>query len=162
GIEERLGWVAKVRDQNPDIDLLKVDYLPESPSLARVKFDGLAEDARARGIHNFKAEICIAKIGHGPDHNVAQLGAGYLAAATVARRAAEESGEANGIAEAKAKIYQARAREIATDSSLVWFALWNLKENEAVFRYGLAQSTHAFLKELKGYDQLFRSPLAFC
>ena len=63
-INERLGWLNR-HALNADLDLLAVDYLPESESLDQVDFGALPEDAQSMVIANMKAYQRVRAIGAG-------------------------------------------------------------------------------------------------
>ena len=160
-IRERIGWIDRVRALNPDIDLLAVDYMPGSETLARVKFDGLPEEARAMVASNFKAYQRLRQTGAGTADGLALLKGGYRSATALARSRPSEIAERTGLLEPVAQSYAAQAANRATEAALSWFAFHDLERDAyAVGNRSLMQAP-AYLRQLAGYEQLFGSP-NFC
>ena len=156
-IKERVAWVDRVRELNPDLDLFAIDYLPESESLKQVKFDGLPDDAQSMVVANLKAYQRVQSVGAGALGGIELLKAGYRSATAIARSLPAEIAEKTGLPLAEARTYHAQAECKATDAALTWFAFHDLERDARTFKHRAFLDPPAYLKKLTGYAELFGS-----
>jgi hypothetical protein len=160
-IKERVAWIDRVSELNPDLDLFAIDYLPDSESLKQVKFDGLSDDARSMVVSNLKAYQRMKSVGAGPLGGIELLKAGYRSATALARSLPAEVAEQTGLPVAEVRAYHAQAERKATDAALTWFAFHDLERDARTLKHRAFLDPPAYLKQLTSYDQLFGSP-NFC
>lgn len=160
-LKERVAWVERVYELNPDLDLLAIDYLPESESLPQVKFEGLSDEARLMVVANFKAYQRVQAIGAGALGSLELLKAGYRSATALARSLPDEIAEKSGLPVAQVRAYHAQAERKATDAALSWFAFHDLERDARTINHRALLGPPAYLKKLTGYADLFGS-LDFC
>ena len=161
-VQERVSWIDRVRALNPDLDLFRVDYLPDSQSFAQVQFGELGDDARSMVAAEFKAFQRLQTIGASADDSVALLSAGYGSATALALSLPSEVAEQTGLPLSFVYDLHAVAEQKATDASLTWFAFHDLERDVRVLNHGtLPRPPAAYLKRLKGYGASFAGP-TFC
>ncbi|MCL4240062.1 MAG: hypothetical protein KJ048_01815 [Dehalococcoidia bacterium] len=119
-ISTRVGWVERVLTLNSDLDLLAVDYAPESPSLAEVEFDGLSAEERSMVIENLKAYQRIQSTGAGAADGIKLLQAGYRSATEIAESLPSEIAVRSGLTLAEARGYHAMAVTQGDRGSVRW------------------------------------------
>lgn len=161
GLKKRVAWFDRAHELNPDLDLLAIDYLPESESLPSVKFDGLSDEARSMVIANFKAYQRMQATGAGALGSIELLKAGYSSATALARSLPDEIAEKSGLPVAQVRAYHAQAEREATNAALSWFAFHDLERDSLTLNHKALLGSPAYLKKLKGYADLFGS-LDFC
>jgi hypothetical protein len=157
-IRERVSWMNRVHELNPDVDLLAVDYLPESESLPQVRFDGVPEAARPLVIANLKAYQRLESAGAG---RLKLLQGGYRSMTALAQSLPEEIAENTGLPLTEARAYHAQAEQRATETALTWFAFFDLERDAQLLAHRSLPGPPAYLKQLTGYTELFGSP-NFC
>jgi Tc toxin complex TcA C-terminal TcB-binding domain/Neuraminidase-like domain/Salmonella virulence plasmid 28.1kDa A protein len=160
-ISKRVGWVERVRRRNPDLDLLAVDYLPGSLSLQEVNFDRLPEEARSMVAESMKAYQRIQSAGAGGADGIRLLEAGYASATAMAQSLPSEIAERTGLSAKKASAYHATAERKANEAALTWIAIHDLERDARIMRNGALPQPSAYLGQLKGYADLFGTPI-FC
>lgn len=158
---KRVGWVDRVRELNPDLDLLAVDYLPDSSSLRQVNFGRLSDEARSMVVANLKAYQRIQALGADTKDGLRMLGAGYPSATAMAQSRPADIAERTGMSLPLAKAYHATAERKATDAALSWIAIHDLERDAQVMRNGVLPQPSAILAQLTGYAGLFGRPI-FC
>ena len=156
-IRERVGWVDSVRELNPDLDLLAVDYLPDSESLGQVSFADLPDEARSMVIADLKAYQRIQAVGAGALDGIALLQAGLGSASALALREPAEIAEQTGIPITLARSYAQQAEDKADQTALTWFALYALERDAQVIKQFSFLQPPEYLKKLTGYNELFGS-----
>jgi Tc toxin complex TcA C-terminal TcB-binding domain/Neuraminidase-like domain/Salmonella virulence plasmid 28.1kDa A protein len=156
-VRERVGWVDRVRALNPDLDLLSVDYLPDSLSLQEVKLDGLPEDAQPMIAETFKTYQRLGATGAGALDQLELLKAGYRSSTSLALSDPEEIAERTGLPLPRVAAYQAHAEERATNAAIAWFSFRDLERDNGRIKSGTVRPAPAYLQRLKGYADLFGS-----
>jgi len=117
-VAERLGRasrrIASLRtfvDANADLELLRLDYSPESRDLARLNFVDLSEEERAGVVETVKAYQRVHRIAPDADHATMILSAGYASATAVVAGGADAFVARTGLAPESATVYFAQAVE---------------------------------------------------
>jgi hypothetical protein len=160
-LKERVGWVERAHALNPDLDLLAVDFMPDSADLDKVKFDGLSEETRSLVIANFKSYQRMQGAGAGALAGFELMKAGYRSATALARSSPEEIATRSGLPVTEARGYFTLARQKADETALTWFALFDMERDSRIIGHKAFLQPPAPLKRLKGYNDLFGS-LDFC
>jgi hypothetical protein len=160
-VRERVGWVDSVHDLNPDLNLLSVDYLPDSQSVGQVNFAGLPDEARAMVIADLKAYQRVQAIGTGAIDGTALLKAGIGSATALALRAPADLAAQTGIPLDQVQAYVHQAEGKADHAALIWFTLHGLERDAQATKVPVFLRPPEYLKKLVGYDELFGSA-GFC
>jgi hypothetical protein len=160
-VGERVGWVDRVRELNPDVDLFAIDYLPQSKNLRHVDFGDLTDEAQAMVIDDLKAHQRLG-LTHGALDGVALLKAGYRSATALALSDPADVADRTGMPLARASVHHAQAECRAAYASLTWFAFHDLvRDSQTIPNPALARPPAAYLAKLKGYADAFGTP-NFC
>lgn len=165
----RVGLLQMVQHLNqpttadPGIDLLRVDYLAGSTSLAEVKFGSLSAGDQKAVTDSLKVYQRLQTVTENPAGTVALLKAGYQSATAVAQATASQIAARAGIDAAEAALYQGRAQRQSQRASLRWFSM-HVAARDAQ-RLGPQRAFAALpsnqFAEIPGYAQLF-GRLAAC
>ena len=156
-MRERVGWVDSVHELNPDLDLLAIDYLPDSASIQQVNFADLPDEARSMVVADLKAYQRMQAVGAGALDGVALLQAGLGSATALALREPTEIAEQTGMPIELARGYIRQAQDRADQAALIWFALHTLERDAQVTKQSAFLPPPEYLKKLTGYDELFGS-----
>lgn len=157
-INERVGWLHQVHIQNAHLDLLAIDYMPESESLGQINFGGLSPKAQEMVIKDIKVYQRVQSVTSDTLASLSLLKGGYHSAFAIAESDTEGFVAKTGFSLAEADTYQTEAVRLATDASLKWFAVFDTERD-----YRVLNNTTPFpnplakLAKLPGYAELFGS-----
>jgi hypothetical protein len=158
-VGDRLGLLSKVAQQNPDVELLAVDYSAGSDDRAALNLGGLSADQQKMVLTDLKAQQRTFALTRDVDHAQALLAAGYHSAASIASGSLEAFQNATALPAAAAAAYYDSARSAVARVSTAVTSIID------IFRGGfdglavgnLYPSLQDYLKNLDGFASLFGS-----
>ncbi len=153
-VRERIGWLEHVFAKNPDLELLGVDYLSGSPSLAQVDFGELSEVARAHVVADLQAAQRVHAV-TGNAYAAYELRANGLSSATaISNVSVQQLVELTGIAHQEATSYHATALQIVHDSAVLWFGIHEIARDNSTTPVRAIPTRAQFFRQLPAYTQL--------
>jgi Tc toxin complex TcA C-terminal TcB-binding domain/Neuraminidase-like domain/Salmonella virulence plasmid 28.1kDa A protein len=158
-VRARLGLLRETYERNPSVELLTVDYTPESTELASVDFGDLGPDEQRMVVEDLKTHQRVFAMTDDVDHAHRILKAGYHSSVTVAAGSRKKFQEATGLADDEADRYYKTARTTIGELSPSVLAIAD------IFRGGFDDLAMAnvdpdikdFLRKLPGFAELFGS-----
>lgn len=158
-ITERIGWVEQVRQNNPNVELLALDYTPDAADLNGLKTAGLTTDARKKVVATLKSYQRTFALTADVQHANALLDAGYYSASSIVRDRPDAFAQKTGLREADALNYFDMAEDTAAKASL---AMTLVVDQQAGGYNSLKVSNDSpaiedHLKKLDGFADLFGS-----
>ena len=158
-VESRLGLLEKVSGLNPDLELLTLDYRPDSADMVALKLDGLAADEQQMVLGELKSHQRAFGITNDPLDAVTLLGAGYSSARAAATVPFEEFRANTGLPDMTAKKYHQEATQLLGDAALTMTTVVDAISG-GFDKIGLAgnielRPMYAHLNKLQGFADLF-------
>lgn len=158
-IVRRTGLLTKVQEQNPDYELLALDYSPESPDISSLDLSYLNSDEQYMVLSSLKTFQRIHTITKDAEHAKVILESGYRSAIDIAHGDLKKFVASTGLNEESALDYYkvARSRSIVNANQVAsimdyhkgGFGEVNVGNQQLDIRY--------YLKKLDGYADLFGS-----
>jgi hypothetical protein len=160
---ERLGWLDRLRTQNPGVELLALDYSPGSADVKALDFHGLATAEQGMVVDTLKSHQRIHAITADVDDAQAILAAGYDSVLPIARTSTAQFARTTGLGEHAAAQYRATARTEANTVATMLGAVIDVVVGgfNHVHVGNLGTDIDDFLRRLPGYETLFGA-LGFC
>ena len=84
-INERIGIISRFKSQNPDAEVLSLDYSPESDDVAGLDFSGFSDDEQQMLLSSFKAHQRIYSIAEDIEQSQLIMAVGYDSAWKIVR-----------------------------------------------------------------------------
>jgi hypothetical protein len=111
-VATRVAWVEQVRAQNPDVELLKLDYTPGSADVASLKLDGLEEAEQSMVLRVLRTNQRVYALTRDVDHTRAILEAGYISGTGIFSAGYAAFVESTGLPPDAARRYYETARDM--------------------------------------------------
>jgi hypothetical protein len=161
-IAERIGFVGRIRDLNPDVELLELDLAPDSRDVESLRFDGIPETARDGVLTALRAYQRVHRLTDDPDTSRALLAAGFVGSADIVERGREGFVAASGLGEATARrvFANAEASFAAVTAAFGSVLEATLDGGQWAAVANLAPGTGGFLRGVSGYAELFETQAA--
>jgi hypothetical protein len=148
--------VKRLQEQNPDVELLALDYAPDSADVAALKRDGIAAEDEAAALATLKAYQRVYALADDVDVAASLLRAGYTSAGEVAQERLPELERRTGLEKESAARHHARASATAT---AVTGVVGGVVDLVAPFQNpqlsNVEPDVHDYLRRLAGYADLF-------
>ncbi len=158
-VTERIRLLDTVREQNPEVEFLALDYTPESADIAALDLSGLQLEEQRMVLSNFKAYQRTYGVTRDVEDANLVLEAGYNSAVGIAKEIFESFVEHTGLEEVKAREYydiaKAKAGAVTTAFGTVLDTFQGGFDSLEVANTGPTIEDH--LKKLDGFEELFGS-----
>jgi len=158
-LDERIGMVDRARKQNPDAELLMLNYAPGSQDLAQLDLGGLEPGGQRMVVADLKAYQRSYALTGDVEHSLLLLDAGYPSGASIASKSLTAFQADTGLSTVVAKAYYDKALgQVAAAGNSLVSIVDLLKGGFDTLGVGnLLPSTLDYLKQLDGYADLFGS-----
>ncbi|MDB4891180.1 MAG: hypothetical protein JWL61_3035 [Gemmatimonadetes bacterium] len=153
--EERIGWLRDVHTNNPDLDLLAIDYLPESESLNKVNFGDLGEPERKMVVSTLKGYQRVQALTGDAITSLALLKAGHHSSSSILRSTVDDFAATTRLPLPLAAAVYAQADQQANNAAISLFGILDLARGQGRLPPALAPEVPAALARLSGYADLF-------
>ncbi len=162
-VAKRVEWFQSIHSMNQPtepgqsgVDLLRIDYLPNSDSIDAVRFGGIPNTVKPLVVANLKSYQRIHAITENAPASEALLRAGFHSAVKLAQASVEQISARSGLALSEAGLYLGRAERQVQRAALRWFSIHDTERDRILLgqRYFTAAPT-AYLAELPGYADMF-------
>lgn len=158
-INERISLFSKFKSQNPDKEVLALDYSPESDDVTGLDFSGFADDEQQMILSNFKAHQRIYSIPEDIEQSQLIMAAGYDSAWKIAGDNQEDFLSTTGLSiAAGVKSYDAALATVGKTTIQIGSVLdvvqggfdWIDVSNQS-------PDIDDYLKKIDGFEELFGS-----
>jgi hypothetical protein len=160
-VEARLALIDRVSQLNPDLELLALDFSPDSDDMRAFKMEGLAAEEQQMVLRELKTYQRVFSVTDDVIDAVAMLGAGYSSAHAAATAPFEAFHAGTGFSEAKARKYHTEAKQILADTSLTMTTIAEVVRGGFDRIKGAAnmelRPMYQYLNKLDGFADLFGS-----
>lgn len=156
-IVARVGHLRKLYDNNPEIELLQLDYGKASSDTAQLSFAGIPEVERPIVIRTFKAYQRTHRITGDIDRTIKLVEAGYPSAKQIVAKGRSLFQQHTGLNEAETNKYFRKAQTIAAASNAALGTAFDDVKGGFDLLWASNTDRHAnqFLKSIDGYAELF-------
>lgn len=163
-VQAAVNWVRDIHQLNlstpaaAGVDLLAVDYLPESESLKNVKFGTAPADVKDQVVATFKTYQRVHATTGDAVASVALAAQGYSTAASLSQAHASEIVAKTGLTFDAAAACKVNATRLSDAAAISWFALHDNARDNLVFGDGIGPGLPSgFLQQIEGYADMFGS-----
>jgi hypothetical protein len=112
-VTERIAWIERLREQNPDVEFLKLDFSPDSQDVAALNFDGFSEIEQEMLTSTFKPYARIHSFtNYQVEHAATILASGYRSACGIVNAGFGAFIQATGFSETVGRGYYDAARNM--------------------------------------------------
>jgi hypothetical protein len=156
-LSERIGLLLRFQLQNPDAEVLALDYAPESEDVAALEFDDFTPEEKQVVLSCFKSYQRTYAVSEDVEHCQALMTAGYDSALKIVNDSQENFQTHSGLsADISHDIYEASLETAGTTATLVGSIIdvvqggfdWTDVSNQS-------PSTVDYLKKIEGFEELF-------
>lgn len=153
-VQERIGWLRTVFEQNPDVNFLTLEYLPDDPTFQQLKFGDLPKEARAQVLEDCKAHRRIHAVTGNPVISREIMRAGLHSASVIARMRPGEFAAKTGLPDVEAQAYHVKASEASEVASTNWIRIFEAARDKASAQVRAIPSTSEFFGPIAGFQEL--------
>ncbi|MBW2559119.1 MAG: hypothetical protein JRD69_09875, partial [Deltaproteobacteria bacterium] len=162
-ISERIGLLSRFQAQNPAVEFLALDYVPESDDIKALNFGGFMEDEQRMVLNIMKASQRMYSITNDCTHTKMLMERGYHSAFGMANDSLTLFMLNTGLDKAVAKGYYDQACAAAIDGTTSTISVIDMMVS--AFRLTNVDNTdpalETYLKKFDGWEKLFGS-LDYC
>ena len=158
-IQKRIGLLKKFQEQNSEVEFLAFDYVPESPDLEALNFEGVSLDEQRMVLSTVKAYQRTYSITKDIEHTQRLMATGYHSAFSIANDGLESFRKNTGLSSPEADSYYRKAMSAVVATSTAIGSVVDLEfggfGDLAVANEG--PSIENYLKKFDGFEALFGS-----
>lgn len=158
-LQLRLGLLDHVTRLNPDMELLTLDFDPESADMQVLELEGLELDEQEMVLSELKAYQRVFGVTDNVLDSVRMLGAGYPSARAAATESFDVFRANTGFPETTARNIHIEARQILADTSMTLMTIVEAVRGDFGLIKGSAnveaRPMYAYLNKLEGFADLF-------
>lgn len=160
-VTNRVSLVEKLFTLNPEVDFLSLDYLPDSPDVKAVKFDGFHETEKELVLRTMKAYERVTRVTGNALRTKEALEAGFDSGTSIANVSLDTFVQATGMSRDEAEPITEAATNTAIDAGLTFMAIDDFLRPIGYGKgFPISNPTNStgvrdYLRRLDGFDAMF-------
>ncbi len=158
-ITQRVGLLKDFQAQNPDLELLALDYTPDSSDLGRLTFNGMSPDEQTMVLSTWKAYQRAYSITRDVEHTGLLVEKGYHSALRVVHEGLDRFREKTGLNADVSQTYYDKAAARVGASTLATGSVLDMWRGgfDWLRVSNLSPPLEGYLKKIDGFEDLFGS-----
>lgn len=158
-VVERIGLIDKLKNQNPDVELLSLDYSPDSEDIPKLNFSGFNNTEKNMVISSWKAYQRIDSVSSDKTHSKVILEAGFHSASEIATTKFENFVTRTGFSKEIAKEYYSAANAKMVSSTAIAGTMIDIEHGgfTEITPYNITPDVGEYLRKIKGFSDIFGS-----
>lgn len=158
-VEERIGVIQKLRDNNPQTELLNLDYSMDSAEVKKLNFEGLSASEQKMAISSWKAYQRMYSITHDIEHTKQIASSGFHSAASIMNAGSYRFAQESGLEESVVNgvFSEALAAIDWTVGAMGWLLDFYFGRFWWLYVANSSPATDDYFRSIDGFEELFGS-----